>query len=176
MPPRAPFTRSPVVLIANSGTWLNQALDSMLEPLGYKVVSVGSGRELLDRAPATRPDVVLMDANLQDLDSVAVCRSRRIRRGDPPGAGPRVGRDRTPRPERVRGACPLDHPRWRGADGPTADAGARNRGAETLRVAAVAGPGGLRGRRRPARDAARTRPPPRARRRSTHPGARGGRR
>jgi len=80
LPPRAPFTRSPVVLIANSGTWLNQALDSMLVPLGYRVVSVGSGRELLDRAPATRPDVVLMDANLQDLDSVAVCRSLRQHR------------------------------------------------------------------------------------------------
>jgi len=77
MAPRAPFTRSPVVLLANSGTWLNEALDSMLEPLGYRVVSVGSGRELLDRAPAARPDVILMDANLQDLDSVAVCRALR---------------------------------------------------------------------------------------------------
>src|SRR6059036_3816967 len=80
MPPRMPFTRSPVVLLANSGTWLNQALDSMLEPLGYRVVSVGSGRELLDRAPAARPDVVLMDANLQDLDSIAVCRALRQNR------------------------------------------------------------------------------------------------
>src|SRR5712671_754222 len=80
MPPRMPFTRSPVVLLANSGTWLNQALDSMLEPLGYRVVSVGSGRELLDRAPAERPDVVLMDANLQDLDSIAVCRALRQNR------------------------------------------------------------------------------------------------
>src|SRR5216683_1073035 len=80
MPPRMPFTRSPVVLLANSGTWLNQALDSMLEPLGYRVVSVGSGRELLDRAPAARPDVVLMDANLQDLDSIAVCRALRRNR------------------------------------------------------------------------------------------------
>src|SRR6266540_611243 len=75
-----PFTRSPVVLLANSGTWLNQALDSMLEPLGYRVVSVGGGRELLDRAPAARPDVVLMDANLQDLDSIAVCRALRQNR------------------------------------------------------------------------------------------------
>jgi len=80
MPPRTPFTRSPVVLVANSGTWLNQAIDSMLEPLGYRVVSVGSGRELLDRAPAARPDVVLMDANLQDLDSIAVCRALRQNR------------------------------------------------------------------------------------------------
>src|SRR5713226_7364678 len=80
MPPRLPFTRSPVVLLANSGTWLNQALDSVLEPLGYRVVSVGSGRELLDRAPAARPDVILMDANLQDLDSLAVCRTLRQNR------------------------------------------------------------------------------------------------
>ncbi|HXL53509.1 MAG TPA: response regulator [Gemmatimonadales bacterium] len=80
MAPRTPFTRSPVVLVANAGTWLNQALDSMLEPLGYRVVSVGSGRELLDRAPAARPDVILMDANLQDLDSLAVCRALRQNR------------------------------------------------------------------------------------------------
>src|SRR5206468_3493448 len=72
--------RSPVALLANAGTWLNQALESMLEPLGYRVLSVATGRELLDRAPATRPDVVLMDANLQDLDSVAVCRSLRQHR------------------------------------------------------------------------------------------------
>src|SRR5438132_13297773 len=54
MPPRAPFTRSPVVLIANSGTWLNQALDSMLEPLGYKVETVGSRSELQDRVTDPR--------------------------------------------------------------------------------------------------------------------------
>src|SRR5256885_256415 len=80
MPPRTPFTRSPVVLIANSGTWLSQSLDSLLERRGYRVASGGSGREPLHRAPATRPDVVLMDANLQDLDSVAVCRSLRQHR------------------------------------------------------------------------------------------------
>ena len=80
MPPRTPFPRPPVVLIANAGTWLNKALDSMLEPQGYRVVSVASGRELLDRAPAARPDVVLMDANLQDLDSIAVCRALRQNR------------------------------------------------------------------------------------------------
>ena len=80
MPPRTPFTRSPIVLLANTGTWLNQALESMLEPLGYRVLSVASGRELLDRAPAARPDVILMDANLHDLDSVAVCRTLRQHR------------------------------------------------------------------------------------------------
>src|SRR5437016_11367358 len=80
MPLRTPFARSPVALLANAGTWLNQALESMLEPLGYRVLSVATGRELLDRAPTARPDVILMDANLQDLDSITVCRTLRQHR------------------------------------------------------------------------------------------------
>src|SRR3989441_64582 len=80
MSPRTPFARSPVALLANAGTWLNQALESMLEPLGYRVLSVATGRELLDRAPTARPDVILMDANLQDLDSITVCRTLRQHR------------------------------------------------------------------------------------------------
>src|SRR5438046_3060726 len=77
---RTPFARSPVALLANAGTWLNQALESMLEPLGYRVLSVATGRELLDRAPTARPDVILMDANLHDLDSITVCRTLRQQR------------------------------------------------------------------------------------------------
>src|SRR5436309_2423676 len=80
MPPRTPFARSPVALLANAGTCLNQALESMLEPLGYRVLSVATGRELLDRAPTARPDVILMDANLHDLDSITVCRTLRQQR------------------------------------------------------------------------------------------------
>jgi diguanylate cyclase (GGDEF)-like protein len=77
LPQRAPFIRIPVVLVAHAGTWLTRALDSMLAPQGYRVLSVASGRELLEQAPDTRPDVVLMDANLQDQDSIVVCRKLR---------------------------------------------------------------------------------------------------
>src|SRR5205807_1367728 len=49
----------------------------MLAPLGYRVLAVTSGRELLEQAADMRPDVVLMDANLQDLDSIVVCRKLR---------------------------------------------------------------------------------------------------
>ena len=80
MPQRAPFIRSPVVLVAHSGTWLNRTLDSMLGPQGYSVLSVASGRDLLDRAPQSRPDVILLDANLQDMDSIAACRNLRHNR------------------------------------------------------------------------------------------------
>jgi len=80
LPQRAPFIRIPVVLVAHAGTWLTRALDSMLAPQGYRVLSVGSGRELLEQAPELGPDVVLLDANLQDVDSIVVCRRLRLHR------------------------------------------------------------------------------------------------
>ena len=80
MPQRASFIRIPVVLVAHAGTWLTRALDSMLAPQGYRVLSVASGRELLEQAPELGPDVVLLDANLQDVDSIVVCRRLRLHR------------------------------------------------------------------------------------------------
>ena len=77
MPQRAPFIRIPVVLVAHAGTWLTRALDSMLAPHGYRVLSVTSGLKLLEHAADMGPDVVIMDANLQDLDSIVVCRKLR---------------------------------------------------------------------------------------------------
>lgn len=80
MPQRPPFIRIPVVLVAHAGTWLTRALDSMLAPQGYRVLSVASGRELMEQAPELGPDVVLLDANLQDVDSIVVCRRLRQHR------------------------------------------------------------------------------------------------
>jgi PleD family two-component response regulator len=77
VPQREPFIRPPVVLLGNAETSVNRALESLLEPMGYRVVSVSSGRALLDQAPATRPDVILLGANLQDADSISVCRTLR---------------------------------------------------------------------------------------------------
>src|SRR2546430_2778453 len=76
MAPRTPFSRSPVVLAAAvAGTWLSQALASLLKPQGYRVHFASSGRELLERAPAVRPDIVVLDMELPDLDAVRVCRT-----------------------------------------------------------------------------------------------------
>jgi PleD family two-component response regulator len=72
---RAPFVRPPVVLVGNAaGTWLTRALASLLEPRGYRVQFTSSGREVLEQAQAARPDIVVLDADLPDLDGVAVCR------------------------------------------------------------------------------------------------------
>jgi len=74
---QTPFMRQPLALLASSGVWINRALESTLQPLGYRAVSVSTGTELLELAPALAPDVVLVDANLQDTNSVTVCRALR---------------------------------------------------------------------------------------------------
>jgi PleD family two-component response regulator len=78
---RVPFSRAPVLLVANAfGTWLSQALANLVKARGYRVHFVMTGRELLEQAPAVQPDVVVLDADLPDLDSVAVCRTLRHNR------------------------------------------------------------------------------------------------
>src|SRR6266496_270888 len=75
---RASFRRAPVVLVANAfGTWLSQALSNLVAARGYRVHFVLSGREVLDQAPALRPDVIVLDADLPDIDSITVCRTLR---------------------------------------------------------------------------------------------------
>jgi len=81
VPRRARFSRAPVLLVANAfGTWLSQALANLVKARGYRVHFVLTGRELLDRAPVVGPDVIVLDADLPDLDSVAVCRTLRQHR------------------------------------------------------------------------------------------------
>ncbi len=74
---RTPFFRAALALIANADDRLNKALESILEPQGFRVASVASGAELLDRAPAVGPDVVLVNAFLPDGDGIRACRALR---------------------------------------------------------------------------------------------------
>src|SRR5207237_1560584 len=77
LPQRTPFIRIPVALVAHAGTWLTRALDSMLAPQGYRVLSVTSGLELLAHAADMRPDVGLMEEALPDRVSIDWLRSTR---------------------------------------------------------------------------------------------------
>ncbi|MGH7546866.1 MAG: response regulator [Gemmatimonadales bacterium] len=74
---RTTFFRPPLALIANAERWLNEALESILEPQGYRVVSASNGKELVQRAPGARADVVVLNANLPDVDSIETCRALR---------------------------------------------------------------------------------------------------
>ena len=67
----------PLVLIASSQEWHARSLESILGPHGYAVVRAYTGKQALERARSARPDLVIVDADLPDLDGIEVCRSLR---------------------------------------------------------------------------------------------------
>ncbi len=71
----------PLVLIASSQEWHARSLESILGPHGYAVVRAYTGKQALERARSARPDLVIVDEDLPDLDGIEVCRSLR---DDPP--------------------------------------------------------------------------------------------
>jgi PleD family two-component response regulator len=79
----APTTRPAVVLIANDQEWSARSLDSILSPQGFAVIRAYTGQQAIDRALASRPDLVILDAQLPDIHGMDVCRQLR--------ADPRVG-------------------------------------------------------------------------------------
>ncbi len=74
---KTPFFRHPLAFLANAEEWLNRALESVLEPQGYRVLAASTGRQLVDRAAAAGPDVILVNAHLPDLDGLQVCQALR---------------------------------------------------------------------------------------------------
>jgi len=70
-------THPPLVLIASSQEWHARSLESILGPHGYAVVRAYTGKQAVERARSARPDLVIVDADLPDLDGVDVCRNLR---------------------------------------------------------------------------------------------------
>lgn len=66
--------RSPLVLIANDQEWTARSLESILEAEGYTVLRAYTGRQAVDRAMAERPDLVILDRQLPDMDGPTVCK------------------------------------------------------------------------------------------------------
>ncbi len=77
---RAKAHQSPLVLVANDQEWSARSLESILVPRGYEVVRAYTGRQALERAHTTRPDVIILDAQLPDIHGTEVCR---LLRADP---------------------------------------------------------------------------------------------
>ena len=69
--------RNPIVLVANDQEWSARSLESILVPEGYEVVFAYTGRQALDRANEVLPDIIVLDAQMPDLDGFEVCRQLR---------------------------------------------------------------------------------------------------
>jgi two-component system OmpR family response regulator len=65
------------LLLVDDEDNLRSMLDAALRHLGFDVHPVASGREALEAVPAVKPDLVVLDVMLPDLDGFEVCRRLR---------------------------------------------------------------------------------------------------
>ncbi len=67
----------PLVLLAEDHEDSRDALRTLLEAYGYDVVEAADGRQAVDLAHATRPDLVLMDLMMPRVDGIQATREIR---------------------------------------------------------------------------------------------------
>lgn len=61
------------ILIVEDEPLIASGISCCLEELGHKTVGIAStGKEALEMAPALKPDLILMDINIPDLDGIIV--------------------------------------------------------------------------------------------------------
>jgi diguanylate cyclase (GGDEF)-like protein len=77
MTARPPLTRPPLTLVVNSQEWHSRSLESVLGPHGYAVLRAYNGKQAIERAQSARPDLIIIDIDLPDLDGFEVCRQLR---------------------------------------------------------------------------------------------------
>ena len=73
--PRSPELR--LALIASADEWSARALQSVLEPGGYRVQWVPTGAAAEERARSSAPDVILIAHSLPDRTGIELCRRLR---------------------------------------------------------------------------------------------------
>nr|UXE46027.1 hypothetical protein Hi04_10k_c554_00026 [uncultured bacterium] len=82
-----PVNRRPIVLVVDDRDWSARSLEGVLAPNGFEVIRASSAEHALERVRQDRPDAILINGQLRDVDTLALCRSVR--------KDPRVG-DRLP--------------------------------------------------------------------------------
>jgi CheY-like chemotaxis protein len=60
--------RSPVILVVDDDPQVQRAMEIMLGHSGYRVLLAGSGQEAIDRVASSRPDLVLLDVMMPEMD------------------------------------------------------------------------------------------------------------
>lgn len=81
VPESADAERPPLVLIAEDHEDSRDALKTLLDAFGYRVVEAGNGREAVDLALAERPDLILMDMMMPRVDGFQATREIRMVEG-----------------------------------------------------------------------------------------------
>ena len=67
----------PLVLVASKGEWAGRSFESVLKAHGYIVQRTTSGSAALHVASVTRPDVVIIEEQLDDIGAADLCRMLR---------------------------------------------------------------------------------------------------
>ncbi|HET7585760.1 MAG TPA: response regulator [Gemmatimonadaceae bacterium] len=70
-------SRPALVLLVNDQEWAARSLESVLGPNGYAVLRAFTGRQGIDMARSTQPDLIIVDVHLPDMAGVAVCEALR---------------------------------------------------------------------------------------------------
>lgn len=70
-------TPIPVVLVVDDEVQIRRLLRVTLEANGYKVFEAGNGQEALAEAAQRRPDVMILDLGLPDMDGLTVLKRLR---------------------------------------------------------------------------------------------------
>ena len=74
------LNNQPLVLVADDEPRITKLVALTLHDEGFRVVTAGGGEEALKKAEEVRPDIVLLDIVMPDLDGIEVMRQLRERR------------------------------------------------------------------------------------------------
>ena len=77
------MTRSPRILLVDDEVSIQRAMAPLLRSRGYDVTMASTGREALDGFARERPDLIILDLGLPDMDGIEICRLVR-EQGDTP--------------------------------------------------------------------------------------------
>src|SRR6266540_2274217 len=79
----APMSTQPLVLVADDEPRITKLVAIALSEEGFRVVTANGGEQALQKAEEVRPDIVLLDIVMPDLDGIEVMRQLRERRPVP---------------------------------------------------------------------------------------------
>ena len=68
---------NPVILIVDDEPSARETLEGILFDRGYELVLAENGREALKKAKEVKPDLILMDVMMPEMDGFEVCRNLR---------------------------------------------------------------------------------------------------